>query len=539
MRHVLLAVLLLIASPLAAQTHSTVSATGFRYEKRGSSWYRSERGVEYQVDPRVVTVRFADESRDPREALSSLAESASGSPSGSLDGLRLIRSNVLGIHDLEIPEGGDPLQVVADLRKTGLCAFAEENTIGRHHFIPNDPVFSEQWNYHNLGQSGGTPDADVDAPEAWDIEDGDPSIVIAVIDSGADDAHPDLAANIWTNPGEILNGLDDDNNGFIDDIRGWDFVENDNDPVGNTGHGTAVAGMPGSVGSNGLDLAGLVGGAMDGSGCRIMNLQMSNAMIFQSSAVDDALLYAADNGAHVATMSLGIGSSTAMNMAIDYAHDVKGLFVNCSTSNSGNNVTYPAKPSHRRRGRLLDHERHRHGLLRPRAGGRFRGTGAERPLPQTRRRNRQPGGYVLLVADGRRACGPDLVARPEPEQHHGAPADPIDGRRHRCPRFRPECGLGQDQRSPGTARHRYVRALLVVDVRLRRPRHERRPGDPDRKRNPAHDRQHDLRAEPLRRRPAVDRLPRDLPRNGLYSIQGRHGPDRPEPAVPFVRPLDR
>ena len=91
--------------------------------------------------------------------------------------------------------------------------------------MPSDPSFFEQWALNNTGQTNGTEDSDIDAPEAWDITTGNPDIVIAVVDTGVDWDHPDLAANIWTNEDEIAgDSLDNDGNGYTDDIRGWDFV---------------------------------------------------------------------------------------------------------------------------------------------------------------------------------------------------------------------------------------------------------------------------------------------------------------------------
>jgi subtilisin family serine protease len=124
--------------------------------------------------------------------------------------------------------------------------------------FPNDPSFSLLTGLNNTGQSGGTSDADIDAPEAWDYTRGFSGTVVGVIDTGVDWDHPDLAANIWINPGEIPgNGVDDDGNGYIDDVRGWDFIDNENNPDDANGHGTHVAGTIAAVGNNSTGVAGV------------------------------------------------------------------------------------------------------------------------------------------------------------------------------------------------------------------------------------------------------------------------------------------
>ncbi len=125
--------------------------------------------------------------------------------------------------------------------------------------FPNDPDFSNLWGMHNTGQTGGTVDADIDAPEAWDVFTGTNSVVIAGIDTGIDYTHQDLVDNMWTNAGEIPdNFVDDDGNGVVDDVYGFNAVDNSGDPMDDHGHGTHTAGTFGGVGNNSIGVAGVV-----------------------------------------------------------------------------------------------------------------------------------------------------------------------------------------------------------------------------------------------------------------------------------------
>jgi hypothetical protein len=125
--------------------------------------------------------------------------------------------------------------------------------------FPDDTLFNDLWGMHNTGQTGGTVDADIDAPEAWDICTGSSEIIVAVIDTGVGYTHPDLAANMWVNEAEYNGtpGVDDDGNGYIDDIYGYDFRNNDGDPMDDHYHGTHCAGTIGGIGNNGEGVAGV------------------------------------------------------------------------------------------------------------------------------------------------------------------------------------------------------------------------------------------------------------------------------------------
>jgi subtilisin family serine protease len=123
---------------------------------------------------------------------------------------------------------------------------------------PNDTLFVDLWGLHNTGQNGGTPDVDIDAPAAWDITTGSSSVIVAVIDTGIDYNHPDLMANLWQNPGETPgNGIDDDGNGFVDDVYGINAITMTGDPMDDHGHGTLCAGTIGAEGNNGTGVVGV------------------------------------------------------------------------------------------------------------------------------------------------------------------------------------------------------------------------------------------------------------------------------------------
>lgn len=208
--------------------------------------------------------------------------------------------------------------------------------------MPNDPRLSELWGLHNIGQTAGVTDADIDAPEAWDLQTGSASVVVAVIDTGIDYNHPDLSANMWTNPGEIPgNGIDDDGNGYVDDVYGYDFSGRDADPFDDHGHGTHVAGTIAAVGDNGVGVVGVNWRA------RVMAVKFlgSGGSGYTSDAIS-SVLYATDMGAKVLNNSWGGGGfSQALEDAIRTAHNAGVLFVAAAGNSNNNNDLTPHYPS--------------------------------------------------------------------------------------------------------------------------------------------------------------------------------------------------
>lgn len=260
---------------------------------------------------------------------------------------------------LKVPKDSNIHSIVKDYESLSEVVYAEPNYIlclgleprslpisiptsiyeSRSLINTNDPYFDRQWALENTGQRGGNPEADIDALEAWGIETGESDTVIAIIDTGVDYNHPDLVDNIWINKNEIpINGIDDDGNGFVDDVRGWDFVNNDNVPIDDFGHGTHCAGIVAAVGNNSIGIAGVCWN------CKIMPIKTLNFLgqaMFLNIGL--AIRYAADTGANVISMSFGgRRSSKLIRDAIDYAYN-KDVVLTAAAGNSNTfSHHYPA-----------------------------------------------------------------------------------------------------------------------------------------------------------------------------------------------------
>ncbi len=260
------------------------------------------------------------------------------------------RFRLVDAYHLRLAHGVTVKDAIARYSKSPIVEYAEPNYQVRASVTyPNDTYFSNLWGLNNTGQTGGTPDADIDAPEAWDITTGDPNGVIAVIDTGVDYNHEDLAGNIWVNPGEDLNGngavdpgdingVDDDGNGYVDDLVGWDWANNDNDPFDDNGHGTHVSGTIAGNGNNALGVTGVNWKA------KIMALKFLDAS--GSGWTSDAVLaieYYTDKGVKVSNNSWGGGGySQTLYNAIQAS---KSVFVAAAGNYGLNNDKFPHYPS--------------------------------------------------------------------------------------------------------------------------------------------------------------------------------------------------
>jgi subtilisin family serine protease len=247
-----------------------------------------------------------------------------------------------GVQVYAVPDGQSAKSLVRKLSQDPAVEYAELDYKVSACIIPNDPRFSSLWGLRNTGQSGGKPGADIDAPAAWNLTTGSGSVVVAVIDTGVDYTHPDLAANIWTNLGEIAdNGLDDDNDGYVDDRHGINARTGSGNPMDDHGHGTHCAGTIGALGNNGLGVVGV------NWTVKIMPLKFLDASGngLTSDAIE-CIQYAIVHGARVLSNSWGGGPfSQALQDAISAAESAGILFAAAAGNYQENNDVNPFYPS--------------------------------------------------------------------------------------------------------------------------------------------------------------------------------------------------
>ncbi|MBM4109555.1 MAG: subtilase [Phycisphaerae bacterium] len=340
---------MVLSAVVQAQVQAPGSPVGPDEGDWRAEWYARrnvlvESNPKLTVDPGSILVQF-----HPASTLAA-REGALARMGG-----RTIRtwSLVPGLHHVAVSRPvGESLRALqlAALVDQSPVIYAEPDSLARLGATPNDTYYSLLWGLNNTGQTvnrdRGTANADIDADLAWDVITGG-NVAVGMADSGIRASHEDLAANRWTNPGEIAgNGLDDDGNGYVDDTWGWDFWNNDNNPSDDNGHGSHTAGTVGAAGNNGKGVVGVCWSV------RLAGLKIGSASGSVSiSAAIGSLDYCVGKGIRLSNHSWGGGSfSAALNSAISAAQAAGHLLV-CAAGNGGadgrgdNNDALPHYPS--------------------------------------------------------------------------------------------------------------------------------------------------------------------------------------------------
>ena len=331
-----------IASSSQAQTISPYAAT--QKQNMGNNRYKVLAGGG-QYDPNTLLVQFrTDASDDAKDGCCRKVGLGAIDKYKIVDGLALIHV-----------ASGDPVAAMADIVADPTVIRAGLNYIVTTQITPNDPLFGSTWGMNNTASQLN----DIDAPQAWDIYTGDPNYRVAVIDTGIDFNHPDLQGNIWSNPGEIANdGIDNDGNGYIDDVSGWNFVTNTNNPQDGNGHGTHVSGTIAAKGNNGIGVAGVAWNAKivplkflsdTGSGttanaikaidyCTANGIKLSNNS-WGGGLFDSLLLQAIANAGAADHLFIAAAGNSALNIDVSLSYPASYNLSNmvnvASTANSG------------------------------------------------------------------------------------------------------------------------------------------------------------------------------------------------------------
>jgi subtilisin family serine protease len=250
--------------------------------------------------------------------------------------------NAIGPAALLTPEGRSQLlrQRIQQLRDSGEFAYVEPDLILTNAVVPGDSRFQDGtlWGLNNFGQGGGTPGVDVNAVQAWGITTGASSVVVAVIDTGIRYTHRDLQSQVWTNPGEIPgNGVDDDGNGYIDDVHGINAITGSGDPFDDHDHGSHVSGTIGAAANNGYAHVGVAWNVQI-MGCKFLTAQGFGA----TSDAIDCINYAVAMGTKISNNSWGGGGyEQSLFDAISAARDKGHLFI-VAAGNSAQNIDIEA-----------------------------------------------------------------------------------------------------------------------------------------------------------------------------------------------------
>jgi len=241
----------------------------------------------------------------------------------------------LRLHRVKLKEGVTEEEAIKHYAASPLVELVERHALRYPNKIPNDPYVADQWALQSIS-----------LPKAWDFAQECPEVVIAVVDTGVDYLHPDLSENIWTNTVEQNGtpGVDDDGNGFIDDLYGWDFADGDAYPLDVYGHGTHVAGI---IGARGNNLEGVTGVCWTAK-LMVLKVQADGAEEMDDLAVINALQYAAGHGARIINCSFGGEAFSQIESDAFAELQTAGILTVCAAGNSARNIdtqgleNYPA-----------------------------------------------------------------------------------------------------------------------------------------------------------------------------------------------------
>ena len=339
-----LALTTLLATTLAASSHAATGApsifkahvsTRSALDTQAAKLPWNTDGAPVVPGRLVVVWRHAAPEAATRALTANLGAATTSAPSAD-------------INVVQLPAGASEAAAIHRYERSPLVRSAEPDRIASLMALPNDTDFSEQWALNNTGQlheetnqglgtgvtRTGTPGADVNAVNAWAAQTVHDPTVVAVIDTGVDISHPDLQNQLWTNPGEIPgNGIDDDTNGYVDDVHGWDFADHDKNPTPSNGiensHGTHVAGIIAAEQNNSEGISGVC------PDCQIMALRFGSASGLSLGKEIAAIHYASNNGAQIINLSIGSPIwSPAERTAIEQAGH-KGVLVVAAAGNAG------------------------------------------------------------------------------------------------------------------------------------------------------------------------------------------------------------
>src|SRR5689334_9993241 len=255
--------------------------------------------------------------------------------------------SVANLELVELASGTNVQDAIRQYRSSADVLYAEPDYAVQSTSSVNDPQFPSQWALYNTGQNGGTPGADIGAVRAWDITTGSSNIVVAVIDSGVDYAHPDLAANIFRNAADCnSNGVDDDGNGYVDDCYGINAASGTSDPKDDNGHGTHVAGIVGAAGNNAIGVTG-VNWSVQILACKFLD-KTGVGTISGAIACLDYVRKMKEAGVNIVATNNSWGGpdySQALADAIEGQRQDGVLFIAAAGNQSSNNDTIPFYPA--------------------------------------------------------------------------------------------------------------------------------------------------------------------------------------------------